>query len=386
MHCTALVVAGGSGSRLGRATPKQYLQLAGRPLLAWTLEAFERCAAIQSMVLVVAPSWVEPVAALLAPYRLDKLVRVCAGGQQRSDSVRAGLQALPAEAELVAIHDGARPLVSPELITRVVAAATDHGAALPVVLVPDTVKRVHGQQVEATVDRGPLRLAQTPQTFSVELIRRAYSELDLATRVTDDAQVVELSGHPVRPVEGHSDNIKVTVARDLERAARLLAPGEAAVRAGQGYDVHRLVPGRDLVLGGVNIPWPAGLLGHSDADVVLHAVGDALLGAAALGDLGAHFPADDPQYRGASSLDLLARVVGLVQQAGYRPSNVDATIVCQRPRLAPHIPAMRANLALVLNLHLHEVSVKATTTEGLGFTGRSEGVAAHAVVLIVTMP
>ena len=390
LSCTALIVAGGCGSRLGAGRPKQYLPLAGRPLLVWTLEAFERCPEIRDVVLVTADSWREPAAELLRPYPLTKLLRICAGGARRVDSVRAGLAALPDHGELVAIHDGARPLVTPALISRVVQAAAASGAALPLVPVSDTVKQVHQAKVQRTLDRSPLQLAQTPQVFAVELIRRAFARLDpkSAASITDDAQLVELLGAEVQAVPGDPHNFKVTRAEDLRRAHELLhrAQGEPMtaipVRTGHGYDVHRLVPGRALLLGGVRIEGPVGLLGHSDADVLCHAVGDALLGAAALGDLGQHFPPSDDSYRDISSLLLLEHIVELVASAGLVPGNVDTTVVCQRPRLAPHVPAMRENLARVLGLPQDRVSVKATTTEGLGPAGRGEGIEAHAVVLL----
>ena len=390
MSCTAIIVAGGKGRRLGTTRAKQYLNLAGRPLLLWTLEAFQRCPVIDHVVLVVGTGLVLPVTVLLRPFKLTKVRKICPGGEQRVDSVRAGLDQLPDGTALVAIHDAARPLVTPELIQRVVTEARLHGAALPVVPVPDTVKLLDGDTVSRTLDRRELCLAQTPQVFAVDLIRRAHQqELQHPGPITDDAQLVELLGHPVRAVFGDPDNFKVTVNDDLLRAEALLAGPPAveeremtAARTGMGYDVHRLVEGRPLVLGGVTVDWPRGLLGHSDADVLCHAVGDALLGAAALGDLGTHFPPTDPRYEGASSLDLLQQILARVQDAGFVPGNVDATVACQQPRLAPHVAAMRRNLARALDLDPDRVSVKATTTEGLGFAGREEGIAAHAVVML----
>jgi 2-C-methyl-D-erythritol 4-phosphate cytidylyltransferase/2-C-methyl-D-erythritol 2,4-cyclodiphosphate synthase len=402
--CWALIVAAGQGRRLGGGTPKQYLDLAGRPLLAWTLEAFERCAAVEGVVVVVDPQGVARTSSLVERFGIRKVARVTEGGAERPDSVQRGLEALPAECSLVAIHDGARPLVRPELIARVVEAAAACGAAIPVLPVPDTVKRGDGagHPVTATEDRTQLHLAQTPQVFEVELIRRAYAarQADDATPVTDDAQLVERLGATVRMVAGDPSNIKITLPEDLRLAGELLrAAGdtderppaldrEAAPipRVGTGFDVHRLVPGRPLILGGVAIPHPQGLLGHSDADVLCHAVGDALLGAAALGDLGRHFPPTDPELEGISSLLLLERIATLLQQEGFTPWNVDATVICEAPRLAPHVEAMRANLARALGIAEARVSVKATTTEGLGTTGRREGIAAQAAVLLLPLP
>ncbi len=387
MSCCAIIVAGGRGRRLGGGKAKQYLPLAGRPMLLWTLEAFQRCAAIDHLVLVVETGLVLPVTVLLRPFGLTKVHRICPGGDQRDSSVRAGLDAMPGGTELVAVHDAARPLVSPALIERVVDEARRHGAALPLVPVPDTVKEVRDGAVLRTVDRGPLMLAQTPQVFEIGLLRRAHQARDdHRGPVTDDAQLVELLGQPVRAVEGDPDNFKVTVADDMLRAEALLGPAEEETmnpRTGTGYDVHRLVEGRPLILGGVTVDWPRGLLGHSDADVLCHAVGDALLGAAALGDLGVHFPPDDPALEGASSVELLQQIAELVAGAGLAVGNVDATVICQRPKLAPHVAQMRRNLADVLGLELDRVSVKATTTEGLGFTGTEEGIAAQAVATLV---
>jgi 2-C-methyl-D-erythritol 4-phosphate cytidylyltransferase / 2-C-methyl-D-erythritol 2,4-cyclodiphosphate synthase len=390
MRCCALIVAAGRGARFGAGDPKQFQTLVDRPMLVWSLEAFQRCPAIDDVLLVVPGPLVQRARELLAPRALHKLVGVCAGGRERVDSVRAGLDALPAGAELVAIHDAARPLVSPALIARVVEAARISKAAIPALPVRDTIKRgPAGGAIAATAAREDLHLAQTPQVFDVGLVRRAHASARRG--VTDDAQLVEELGYPVRLVEGEARNFKITVPADLELAESLLR-GErqwevtmcpADPRIGAGYDVHPLVAGRRLVLGGVEIAHPTGLLGHSDADVLCHAASDALLGAAGLGDLGAHFPPDDERWRGACGLDLLARVVELVSSAGHRVANLDTTVICERPKLAPHVSAMRQRLADVLGVDASRVSVKATTSERLGFVGRKEGIAAHATVMLL---
>lgn len=381
-----LIVAAGKGRRLGGAQPKPFLPLGGRPLLGWTLEAFQRCSAIDGVQLVVASENLEQARGLVRQLGLGKVRGIVAGGAERPDSVQRGLAALPAECGLVAIHDGARPLVRPSLIERVVAAARESGAAIPALAVRDTVKRAEGGAVAATENRAGLHLAQTPQVFALELIRRAHVEASGLDGITDDAQLVERLGHAVSLVPGDPDNLKVTLPEDAALAERLLpGPGAAVHRVGTGYDAHRLVAGRRLVLGGVEIDHPLGLLGHSDADVLSHAVGDALLGAAALGDLGRHFPPEEPALRGVSSLLLLERIVAKLRAAGHRPVSVDATLLCQAPRLAPHVAGMRANLARALALDLDRVSVKATTTEGLGFVGRGEGIAAQAVALLAPL-
>jgi len=361
------------------------------------LQAFQRCEAVSSLVLVLAPGRVAQARALLEPYRLSKLRQVCAGGDERGQSVRAGLQALPEEADLVAIHDGARPLITPALIQRVIASAAQHGAALPCLPVQETVKQGHGGRVTSTLDRDQLFLAQTPQAFAVELIRRAHAQRP-ALPATDDAQLVERLGHKVEMVAGDPENIKITTSGDLLLAESLLQRPSARqtgaaeeegemtqplFRTGFGHDAHRLVPHRKLILGGVELQHVTGLLGHSDADVLTHAVIDALLGAAALGDLGTHFPDHDPRYKDAHSLELLSHASDLVRQAGYHISNIDVTVVCEAPQLSPHVEAMQDNLGRSLGLGAGRISVKATTTEGLGFAGRGEGIAAHAVALLM---
>ncbi len=278
---------------------------------------------------------------------------------------------------LQAIHDAARPFVSQAVITRALEAAAQTGAAAPAVPVKDTVKvAAPDGRVQATPDRSTLFAVQTPQCFDRARYLQAMERVrgPQASAVTDDCSLFELAGFAVQLVEGDYANAKITTIEDLK--------GENKMRIGHGYDVHRLVEGRKLILGGVDIPYEKGLLGHSDADVLLHAVSDALLGAAALGDIGGHFPDTDPRYKGADSLELLRQVGLLLKQAGYTVSNIDATILCQAPKLAPHIPAMRQNIARVLDLPADAVSVKATTEEKLGFTGAGQGIAAHAVALI----
>lgn len=377
-----MVASAGAGARLGRALPKPYIPLLGRPLLSWTVEALERCDAIEHIVVVAAPDQLQRAQLAVELAGAHRVRRVVAGGASRHDSVRRGLDALPAGDALVAVHDGARPLVTPALVHRVVEAAGAADAAIPVLPVDDAVRR-SGQPVP----RQDLRLVQTPQVFAGALLRRAHDAADARSRAvtSDDAALVQRLGVSVREVPGEASNLKITVPDDLELArAVLLARGEdRAARVGHGYDAHPLVPGRALVLGGVELPAGRGLSGHSDADVLCHAVGDALLGAAGLGDLGAHFPASDPGLRGASSLDLLTQITALVrEQRGLQPRNVDATVVCQAPRLAAHVARMAANIARALGCAPPQVNVKATTTEGLGPWGRQEGIAAHAVALL----
>lgn len=386
MTCAAVIVAAGRGRRLGAKLNKVFLPLAGRPLLWWTLRAFEACQEVREVVLVVGAGEERKARELVRAANFGKVGAVCAGGASRGESVRAGLACLPDHAELVAVHDGARPLVTPALIGACVEAAARHGAALPALPVTDTLKHAAPDgTLAATVERAGLYTVQTPQVFRRALLTQAYERARAdGVEGTDDASLVERIGHPVHPVPGDPDNLKVTVADDLPRAAALLErrypPGET--RVGIGYDVHRLVPDRPLRLGGVSIPHSHGLLGHSDADVLLHAICDALLGAAALGDIGLHFPNTDPRYAGIASIELLRAVVRMLADHGWEPRQIDATLLAEAPRVRPHVPAMQAAIAAALGCPIERVSLKATTSEGLGFVGRREGIAAWAVATV----
>lgn len=368
---TAILVAAGASRRMGFDKLSHRLP-DGRTVLQASVQAFDSHPDVSQIILVAGQNR-EMCDALAAQCRKD--ARVVDGGATRADSVRAGLAA--ATGELVAIHDAARPFVSRDLISYTLAAAAECGAAAPAVAVKDTIKLAENGLVQQTPDRSRLFAVQTPQCFCREKYRQALELVtaDRASAVTDDCSLFELAGFPVRLTQGDYENIKITTVEDLK--------GESRMRIGHGYDVHRLVEGRKLILGGVDIPYAKGLLGHSDADVLLHAISDALLGAAALGDIGKHFPDNDPQYEGADSLMLLGKVGELLHGAGYTVGNIDATILCQAPKLLPHIPAMRKNIAAALGIDVEAVSVKATTEEKLGFTGAGEGIAAHAVALIL---
>jgi 2-C-methyl-D-erythritol 4-phosphate cytidylyltransferase/2-C-methyl-D-erythritol 2,4-cyclodiphosphate synthase len=383
---TAIVAAAGKGRRFGASENKVFAPLAGHSVLYWTLTGLSTCAAIDALVLVTSADDLEQVREIAAQF--PKVHTVCEGGAERADSVWNALQALPEGTEWVAVHDAARPLASQELLTAVIEAARLHGAALPATPVSDTLKRSSdGLQTLETVDRRTLYGVQTPQVFSRELLLRAYREAHAADYLgTDDASYVERLGHPVSLVPGERTNLKITVAEDLLVAEALLSPQARppVVRTGFGYDVHRLVPGRGLVLGGVPLQHPEGLGldGHSDADVLLHAIADALLGAAALGDIGEHFPNTDAQYSGISSLVLLRIVGERVRAAGWELVNLDAMLIAERPKIRPHVDQMRATIAEALGLTAQQVSIKATTNELLGFEGREEGIAAHAVATV----
>ena len=382
---SAVLVAAGSSTRMG--FDKLSFDLGGETVLHRSIRAFDQCPQIGEIVLVAGKNraFVEQQAV-----GCTKPVQIVAGGATRAESAKNGV--LAAHGELVAVHDAARPFVSGAVIAAVLEAAARYGAAAPAVPVKDTIKQaVPGDGktvpeaclVRSTPDRSTLYAVQTPQCFDRAQYLAALQELDAekARLVTDDCSLFELTGRSVQLTQGDYANLKITTREDLPRPVQ---KEETRMRIGHGYDVHRLVEGRKLILGGVEIPFEKGLLGHSDADVLAHAVMDAVLGAAALGDIGQHFPDNDPAYAGADSLELARHVARILSEHGYRVENIDATILCQRPKLAPHIPAMRAKLAAAFGLPVDAVSVKATTEEHLGFTGEGLGIAAHAVALIET--
>lgn len=383
----AILVAGGTGTRFGAQVPKQFLPLAGRQVLEYALELFAASPLFEGVVLVLPQDFVSEWKARLQQGPWSR-VRVTAGGLTRQKSVQKGLQLVDGHAEWILIHDVARPLVTEEILRRTLAGVQETGAAVTAVPVADTLKKSDERQyVQKTVSRDRLYQIQTPQAFSKSLLDEALEWAEAkGMDATDEAGLVEGMGHKVRLVEGSVANFKITRAEDLEMAAALLEKRKSAMsqefRIGEGYDVHAFVPGRDLILGGVKVPFEQGLQGHSDADALLHAICDAMLGAAAEGDLGKHFPDTDPQFKGVSSRVLLAEVARRVQNKGFTVANVDATVVCQRPKLAPHIPEMREIIAAALGIPVDRVSVKATTEEGLGFTGTMQGLAARAVVLL----
>lgn len=368
---TAIIVAAGASRRMG-FDKLSYRLPDGQTVLEKSCAALAAHPAVTQLVLVAGANreTCERIA-----QRCPKPCVVVAGGETRADSVRHGLEV--ASGELVAIHDAARPFVSQAVITAALQAAAQTGAAAPAVPVKDTIKVADADgRVQNTPDRATLYAVQTPQCFSRKLYLEALERVtgEKAHLVTDDCSLFELADFPVTLTQGDYENHKITTKEDLQK--------EKTMRIGHGYDVHRLVEGRKLILGGVDIPYEKGLLGHSDADVLLHAIMDAVLGAAALGDIGKHFPDTDPAYKGADSLALTRAVAKLIAEHGYTVGNIDATILCQAPKLAPHIAAMRQNIADAFGVSLDAVSVKATTEEHLGFTGEGLGIAAHAVALL----
>ena len=377
MHVTAIIAAGGQGARFGADQPKQLLALRGRSLLQRALDAVLASPVVTDVVVAL------PASILAAPpdYLRRPRVRLVEGGASRQASVAAAFAVARQQASLVVVHDAARPLVSPALIARTIEAAARDGAAIAALPVHDTVKRgsVDGL-VTGTVLREGLFVAQTPQAFRVDVLARALAG-PAEGEATDEAMLVERAGHPIRLVEGDPRNLKITTVEDMRMAESYLSSG-AGIRVGSGYDLHRLVSDRPLILAGLTIPHDKGLAGHSDADAVCHAVTDALLGATALGDIGRHFPDTDPAWKDADSMALLARVVELVVAAGYAIGNVDVTVIAERPKLAPHADAMRANLARVLGVDVSRVSVKGKTNERVDAVGAGDAIAVHAVVLV----
>ena len=383
MKTIGIMACGGSGSRMNAGMNKILLPLAGRTVLRRSLEAFEGL--VDEMILSVRPEDESPVRREAELAEISFPVRLVSGGATRQESVLNGLKSVLWNPEdLVLVHDAARCLVEPDLIRRVIASCVSSGSGVPAVPAVSTFKLCDEEgRITRTLPRASLYEIQTPQGFAgADLLRASLEAMARRLEVTDDASVMELAGAEVRIVPGSVRNIKLTTPEDYMAAEQLLNHGLPALRVGTGYDVHRLAEDRKLVLCGVEIPWERGLLGHSDADVALHALMDAMLGAAALGDIGKHFPDTDPQYAGISSLLLLKKTAGLLQRSGYRPVNVDITVVAQQPKLLPYIPRMRRNVADALALPEGAVSVKATTTEKLGFEGRGEGISAQAVCLI----
>jgi 2-C-methyl-D-erythritol 4-phosphate cytidylyltransferase/2-C-methyl-D-erythritol 2,4-cyclodiphosphate synthase len=380
--CAALIVAGGSGQRFGSPIPKQYLDLAGKPVIRHAVEAFLNHPDIGRVRVVADPAHAAYLRAALEGLDIGNPID---GGATRQDSVLRGLDALAREGDVqrVLIHDAARPLIDADTITRVCRALDEGPAAIAAVRVTDTLKRGDRGRVDGTVSRDGLWRAQTPQGFHFGPLHSAHRAA-AGQAMTDDAALAEGAGIPVLLIPGNEDNLKVTTEDDLRRAERLLAsPSPVDVRVGNGYDVHRFGPGDHVMLCGVAIPHDQGLEGHSDADVGLHALTDALLGAIGAGDIGQHFPPSDPRWRGAESDQFLKHAVELVQARGGQITHVDVTLICERPKIGPVRSRMAERIAAILGLAVDRVSVKATTSERLGFTGRGEGIAAQATATVV---
>ena len=394
MFVTAIIAAGGSSLRFGGAQPKQLVSIGGRAVLERSVSTFLAHAQVDEVV-VALPAEVMANPPQYLRGASAKPLRMVPGGPRRQDSVANAFRAIADRAELVVVHDAARPFASADLIGRTIAAAAESGAAIAATPARDTVKQAElGERawmVRTTLSRESIFLAQTPQAFRRNVLRDALAS---TADATDEAELAERAGHAVRLVEGDPANIKITTLEDVRiadaialnrdegsSAERGSAPARTG-RAGIGYDLHRLVSGRPLILGGVTIPFERGLTGHSDADAVCHAITDAVLGAAGAGDIGRHFPDTDTKWAGASSLDLLRRACEIVRAQGLEVGNVDATVIAERPPLAPYVDAMRANVARALGVDAARISIKGKTNEGVGEVGRGEAIAVHAIALV----
>jgi 2-C-methyl-D-erythritol 4-phosphate cytidylyltransferase/2-C-methyl-D-erythritol 2,4-cyclodiphosphate synthase len=395
----AIIPAAGSGARFGGERPKQFVEIGGVPIIIHTLRRFDACQDIDAIIVALPPSETGSFRALLQSYGLRKPIRAVTGGAERSESIGNALAAAGEwQPELVAVHDAVRPFVTPAQISTVLAHARETGAAILALPSTDTIKEVENGLIQRTIDRRRIYRAQTPQAFRYELLLHANEEARarglLTAMATDDSLLLEQLGLPVAVVEGSAHNIKITTPDDLAQAVgimELMEPSspaigltatQSAIRAGLGYDIHRLVEDRKLILGGIEIPHDRGLLGHSDGDSLIHAIVDALLGAAGLGDIGTHFPDRDPRWENADSSEFLRLAGRHLNQHGYKIINIDATILAERPKMFPHIPAMRVRLAEVMAIDLAQINIKAKTNEGLDAIGRGEAIAAQAIALI----
>jgi 2-C-methyl-D-erythritol 4-phosphate cytidylyltransferase / 2-C-methyl-D-erythritol 2,4-cyclodiphosphate synthase len=382
MHVTAIIAAAGEGRRLGAAVPKQLLEIEGQSILERSVSAFTSHQRISDVIVVLPPA----LAAAPPDWMATETVRVIAGGSRRQDSVANAFDRVLPESDVILVHDAARPFVSSDLISRSIDAAAEHGAAIAALPASDTVKRVEGEGSQTviveTIPRVSVYLAQTPQAFRREILSAAVALGRAGVEATDEAMLAERAGHRVHVVEGDPANVKITTARDLDRARRMAV----VTRIGTGYDLHRLVEGRPLILGGVAIPSQTGATGHSDADVVCHAIIDAVLGAVCAGNVGQHYPDTDPRWKGASSIQMVRDSVRLIHARGFAIENVDVTVVLERPKIAPFIDQIRAGLAEALGIAADHVSVKGKTNEGVDAVGRGEAIAAHAVALVSRKP
>src|SRR3954471_15391939 len=386
MHVTAIIAAAGAGRRLGAAKPKQLLDIGGGSMLAHSVAAFLSHPRVSDVVVVLPPGQGTLALNLSAggdPSRVAA-VRVVTGGERRQDSVANGFAAVADDSDVVLIHDAARPFVSADLIDRTIDAAAEHGAAIAALQSRDTVKRVDASgAITETLPRETIYLAQTPQGFRRDVLARAIAAGRSGVEATDEAALAERAGYSVHVVDGDAGNVKITTEDDLAAArARNASRPARTGRAGTGYDLHRLVDGRPLVIGGVTIASDRGGLGHSDADVACHAATDAILGAIGLGDIGRHFPDTDPRWKDADSLALLAQAAKMAAEAGYEVGNLDVTVILESPKIKDHVDRMRARVAGALGIEVSRVSIKGKTNEGVDAVGRGEAIAAHAVALL----
>ena len=397
---TVIFPAAGLSRRMKINTNKNFLELGGESVLVRTLKTFSKSARVKNLIVVVAESEIAEVEKILSVEKNLKPYKIVVGGSERQYSIANGLKFLPEDTEIILVHDAARPLVSQTVIENVIDAAEKFGGAIAAVPAKNTIKFVDAENfVKSTPPRSELVEVQTPQGFRKNILLRAYKKAEEENFLgTDDASLVERLGEKIKIVTSDYKNIKITTPEDLKIAEAILMDNEQLkidnsiinyplsiihyYRTGFGYDVHKLATGRKLILGGVEIPHELGLLGHSDADVLTHAIIDALLGAATLGDIGQHFPDTDAEFKDIDSTKLLAKVNELIQAEGWQIENIDSTIVAQKPKLAPHISKIRQKISEVLQIDLNSVNVKAKTEEGLGFTGSQQGISSYAVATL----
>lgn len=382
-RAAVIIPAAGSGTRMQSEIPKQFLHLGGTPLLIHSAKTFSECSFIDQVVVAVSTERLELTKQIITQYLPENSkIEIVAGGRRRQDSVKNGLDAIDESVDVVLVHDGARPLISTGLVERCFQEILEHGAAIAALPVKDTLKKADDDlRVSKTVDRNALWQAQTPQGARKELLEKAYI-FNRETDVTDESSLLEKAGIPVHLVTGEESNFKITRKEDLLLAESIINDRTCRIRTGHGFDAHRFSEDRALVLGGVEVEHHQGLAGHSDADVVCHALCDAILGAIGSGDIGSHFPDSDPGYKGISSLILLDKVIDLCTSKGMALQNADITIVCQTPKLAPYVEAMQMRLAHHCRVGPERLNIKATTTEKMGYVGREEGISCHAVVLV----
>jgi len=391
MRVAVIIVAAGRGHRAGGEIPKQYISVCGKTILERTIQTFAKEPYIDLIQCVIHSDdralYDLSIQAITQENQAEKdqkmtILDPTLGGATRQQSVMNGLQGLAQdEPDLVLIHDAARPFVTPKHIEDIIMAATDHGAVVPVLPVVDTVKLISENKIKETIDRKTLALAQTPQAFRYKLIFMAHKRMETQD-LTDDSAIAESCGVQVLTIPGEESNFKITTREDLKKAENMIKNNLSDMRSGLGYDVHAFEDGNQVILGGIPIAHDQKLKGHSDADVALHALTDAMLGAIGAGDIGQHFPPDDDQWKGASSDIFLKHAAQLIKEKGGIISNIDLTIICEAPKISPHTQAMRENIADILDITPSRVSIKATTTEKLGFTGRKEGIAAQAIVTV----
>ena len=389
MRVTAIIVAGGRGTRVGGDVPKQLRMVGGRTLLEPALAPFDRCSLIDDLIVVLPDRFSEVVN--LNIQSIETPVRVCSGGERRQDSVAAGVDAVPDDVDVVLVHDAARPFCPTRLSVRVVESVIEHNGVVPALPAVDTVKSVKKEGealiILETLSREQIYLAQTPQGFRTDVIKNAVKLGRAGIDATDEAALVEKTGVEVRLVDGELENFKVTTSDDFLRASAQIMSSkkreDALMRVGLGYDLHRTAVGRRLVLGGVDIPHDRGLEGHSDADVVCHALIDAILGAAGAGDIGQHFPNSDRRWKDISSVELLRTAVKVIEDRGFSVWNADIVVIAEAPRISPHVPAIIGQLSEALQIDADSISVKGKTAEAVDAIGRGDAIAAHAVASLI---